>query len=81
MAHQFFPTAEGFYDYVNSKYIYQYKDHLDKREQSATLGEDWERSSVKISYNNSNNVTEIIDKNYYCPFGMSTIYSKYPDFQ
>ncbi|MFC6269425.1 hypothetical protein [Frigoriflavimonas asaccharolytica] len=27
---KFFPTAEGFYDYENSEYIYQYKDHFDK---------------------------------------------------
>ena len=24
----FFPTAEGYYDYENMRYIYQYKDHL-----------------------------------------------------
>ena len=24
----FFPTAEGYYDYDNFRYIYQYKDHL-----------------------------------------------------
>ncbi|WPO81505.1 hypothetical protein SD427_12105 [Chryseobacterium sp. JJR-5R] len=26
---QFFPTAEGYYDYKKDQYIYQYKDHLD----------------------------------------------------
>ncbi|WPO81972.1 hypothetical protein SD427_14520 [Chryseobacterium sp. JJR-5R] len=26
---QFFPTAEGYYDYKKDHYIYQYKDHLD----------------------------------------------------
>jgi len=26
----YFPTSEGFYDFENSEYIYQYKDHLDR---------------------------------------------------
>lgn len=46
-------TVEGLYDYENSEYIYQYKDHFVK---------------VKIGSINSKNVAEIIDKNYYCPF-------------
>ncbi|KAA0125963.1 hypothetical protein FY557_19830 [Chryseobacterium sp. SN22] len=25
---EFFPTAEGYYDYKKDQYIYQYKDHL-----------------------------------------------------
>ncbi|WPO81510.1 hypothetical protein SD427_12130 [Chryseobacterium sp. JJR-5R] len=29
---QFFPTAEGFYDYQKDQYIYQYKDHLGNAE-------------------------------------------------
>ncbi len=28
---QFFPTEEGFYDYLKDQYIYQYKDHLDRQ--------------------------------------------------
>ncbi|WP_426480693.1 DUF6443 domain-containing protein [Chryseobacterium sp. R2ACT005] len=28
MALQFFPTAEGYYDFVTNKYIYQYKDQV-----------------------------------------------------
>lgn len=56
---QFFPTAEGFYDYVNNKYIYQYKDHL---------------GNVRISYKgNIYGEVEITDQNDYYPFGMSFI--------
>lgn len=53
----FFPTAEGFYDYENFKYIYQYKDHL---------------GNVRLSFTkNSAGVLEITDTNDYYPFGMS----------
>ncbi|WP_052352632.1 RHS repeat domain-containing protein [Chryseobacterium oranimense] len=55
---QFFPTAEGFYDYQRKMYIYQYKDHL---------------GNVRVSYG-KNNVTgslEITDANDYYPFGMN----------
>lgn len=52
---QFFPTAEGYYDYVNGEYIYQYKDHL---------------GNVRVSYKNINNMPEITDQNDYYPFGM-----------
>ncbi len=34
---QFFPTAEGFYDYLKDQYIYQYKDHLDRQVQEKLL--------------------------------------------
>jgi len=56
----FFPTAEGFYDYENSKYIYQYKDHL---------------GNVRLSYskNSSTGVLEKLDKNDYYPFGLNFI--------
>ncbi|MCJ7932449.1 MAG: RHS repeat-associated core domain-containing protein [Chryseobacterium sp.] len=54
---RFFPTAEGFYDYVKDQYIYQYKDHL---------------GNVRISFGrNSANALEITDANDYYPFGMS----------
>ncbi|MGG5207300.1 RHS repeat domain-containing protein [Chryseobacterium sp. MIQD13] len=55
---QFFPTAEGFYDYQRKIYIYQYKDHL---------------GNVRISYtkNNSTGGIEITDSNDYYPFGMN----------
>lgn len=55
---QFFPTSEGFYDYKNSKYIYQYKDHL---------------GNVRLSYarNTETNQPEVLDRNDYYPFGMN----------
>lgn len=53
----FFPTAEGYYDYENMRYIYQYKDHL---------------GNVRVSYvKNSADVLEVKDTNDYYPFGMS----------
>ncbi|RRQ46713.1 hypothetical protein [Chryseobacterium sp. SC28] len=53
----FFPTAEGYYDYENFRYIYQYKDHL---------------GNVRVSYvKNSAGALEIKDRNDYYPFGMS----------
>ncbi|RRQ46718.1 RHS repeat-associated core domain-containing protein [Chryseobacterium sp. SC28] len=53
----FFPTAEGFYDYENKRYIYQYKDHL---------------GNVRVSYvKSSAGDLEIRDRNDYYPFGMS----------
>jgi len=55
---QFFPTAEGFYDYQRKMYIYQYKDHL---------------GNVRVSYgkNNTTGALEITDANDYYPFGMN----------
>ena len=54
---QFFPTAEGFYDYENNEYIYQYKDHL---------------GNIRISYKRgSNSLAQITDQNDYYPFGMN----------
>ncbi|WP_228457756.1 polymorphic toxin type 8 domain-containing protein [Chryseobacterium sp. C3] len=54
---QFFPTAEGFYDYVKNQYIYQYKDL---------------QGNVRLSYaRNSAGVLEIVDNNDFYPFGMN----------
>jgi RHS repeat-associated protein len=54
---QFFPTAEGFYDYAKDQYIYQYKDHL---------------GNVRISFARSSaGALEITDSNDYYPFGMN----------
>ena len=54
---QFLSTAEGFYDYINNQYIYQYKDHL---------------GNVRVSFaRNSAGVLEITDANDYYPFGMN----------
>ncbi|MPT32386.1 MAG: RHS repeat-associated core domain-containing protein [Chryseobacterium sp.] len=52
----FFPTAEGYYDYENLRYIYQYKDHL---------------GNVRVSYVKNGSTLEIRDRNDYYPFGMS----------
>ncbi|WP_312769892.1 DUF6443 domain-containing protein [Epilithonimonas sp.] len=52
----FFPTAEGYYDFENLRYIYQYKDHL---------------GNVRVSYVQNGNDLEIRDRNDYYPFGMS----------
>ncbi|WP_326983922.1 DUF6443 domain-containing protein [Chryseobacterium sp. MYb264] len=55
---QFFPTAEGFYDYQKKQYIYQYKDHL---------------GNVRVSFgkNTQSQALEITDMNDYYPFGMN----------
>jgi len=54
----FFPTPEGYYDFENNRYIYQYKDHL---------------GNVRISYvkDGSTGDLKIMDRNDYYPFGMS----------
>ncbi|WP_332454101.1 RHS repeat-associated core domain-containing protein [Chryseobacterium aquaticum] len=54
---EFFPTAEGFYDYKKDQYIYQYKDHLGN-------------ARVSFGRNSSGNM-EITDNNDYYPFGMN----------
>jgi RHS repeat-associated protein len=56
----FFPTAEGYYDYENFRYIYQLKDHL---------------GNVRISYTKEENEIKIMDKNDYYPFGMNFLKS------
>ncbi|MFP3834681.1 DUF6443 domain-containing protein [Chryseobacterium sp. SIMBA_028] len=54
---QFFPTAEGFYDYQKKMYIYQYRDHL---------------GNVRVSFDRNNvGALEITDANDYYPFGMN----------
>ena len=53
----FFPTAEGYYDYENFRYIYQYKDHL---------------GNVRVSFvKNSAGNLQVMDTNDYYPFGLS----------
>lgn len=57
----FFPTAEGYYDYKNKKYIYQYKDHL---------------GNVRMSYyKNTAGLPIALDNNNYYPFGMNHLSS------
>jgi len=64
---EFFPTAEGYYDYVGKKYVYQYKDHL---------------GNIRLSYakNPATQVLEIIEENNYYPFGLKhNGYNDYAD--
>ena len=56
---KFVPTAEGFFDFENNEYIYQYKDHL---------------GNIRVSYKKqANGGLNITDSNDYYPFGMSFI--------
>jgi len=62
---QFFPTAEGYYDDIYKKYVYQYKDHL---------------GNIRLSYakNPVTQVLEIIEENNHYPFGLKhTGYNDY----
>ncbi|WP_294203633.1 RHS repeat-associated core domain-containing protein, partial [uncultured Chryseobacterium sp.] len=58
---EFFPTAEGFYDYKKDQYIYQYKDHLGN-------------ARVSFGRNSAGNL-ELVDVNDYYPFGMNHLKS------
>jgi RHS repeat-associated protein len=52
---QFVPTSEGYFDFVESKYIYNYTDHL---------------GNVRLSYFNDGNTAEILEESHYYPFGL-----------
>ena len=53
---KFFPTAEGFYDFENSEYIYQYKDQV---------------GNIRLSYRaDANNNAEVVKESNYYPFGL-----------
>ncbi|WP_148108805.1 RHS repeat-associated core domain-containing protein [Chryseobacterium lacus] len=54
---QFVPTAEGYFDFVQNKYIYQYKDQV---------------GNVRLSFYNNGSGTAMIDRtgDFY-PFGMA----------
>ena len=58
MSLSFFPTSEGFYDYRNKQYIYQYKDQV---------------GNIRLSYakNATTNEIDVVDRNDYYPFGLS----------
>jgi RHS repeat-associated protein len=58
---QFFPTAEGFYDYKTKQYLYQYKDHL---------------GNVRVTYKNNAGIAQIVDQNDYYAFGMNMMGDK-----
>ncbi|WP_262887547.1 RHS repeat domain-containing protein [Chryseobacterium aquaeductus] len=53
---KFVPTAEGFFDFENNQYIYQYKDHL---------------GNVRLSYKKEGTGLAVTDSNDYYPFGMN----------
>ncbi|SMC70330.1 DUF6443 domain-containing protein [Moheibacter sediminis] len=54
----FFPTSEGFYDYENKRYIYQYKDQT---------------GNVRMSYtrHTTTGAARVLDNNKYYAFGMN----------
>jgi len=63
---KFLPTAEGFYDFENNKYIYQYKDQL---------------GNARVSFlKNSSGEIEVIDQNDYYAFGMNHIRPDSPSY-
>jgi RHS repeat-associated protein len=53
---KFVPTAEGYYNFENNKYIYSYTDHL---------------GNIRLSYSKSlNGSAEVLEENNYYPFGL-----------
>ena len=53
---QFVPTAEGYYDFIKQRYVYNYTDHL---------------GNVRLSYAKNNNAAlEILEENNYYAFGL-----------
>lgn len=70
---QFMPTAEGYYDFANSRYTYNYTDHL---------------GNVRLSYykNPTTGSAEALEENNYYPFGLkhsgyNNIKSATPSYQ
>ncbi|QQV02988.1 MULTISPECIES: RHS repeat domain-containing protein [Chryseobacterium] len=52
---QFFATSEGYFDYVNNRYIYHYNDHL---------------GNVRVSFAREGNTAVIVQQNDYYAFGL-----------
>lgn len=52
---KFIPTSEGYYNFENNKYIYNYTDHL---------------GNIRLSYFNNGSGAEVLEENNYYPFGM-----------
>ncbi|WP_419868726.1 DUF6443 domain-containing protein [Chryseobacterium sp. CT-SW4] len=52
---KFVPTSEGYYNFENNKYIYNYTDHL---------------GNIRLSYMYNGSGFDIVDKNNYYPFGL-----------
>ncbi len=51
----FVPTSEGYYDFKNNKYIYNYTDQL---------------GNVRLSYQNNGSGAAVLEENNYYPFGL-----------
>ncbi|SHF01926.1 DUF6443 domain-containing protein [Chryseobacterium takakiae] len=52
---KFIPTAEGYFNFENNKYIYNYVDHL---------------GNVRLSYFSNGSGIEVLEENNYYPFGL-----------
>ncbi|MFY1047294.1 DUF6443 domain-containing protein [Chryseobacterium sp. GP-SGM7] len=52
---KFVPTSEGYFNFENNKYIYNYTDHL---------------GNIRLSYFNNGTGAEVLEENNYYPFGM-----------
>jgi len=51
----FYPTSEGYYDFLENRYIYNYTDHL---------------GNVRLSYFKSGSEIKVLEENNYYPFGL-----------
>ncbi|WP_368407542.1 RHS repeat domain-containing protein [Chryseobacterium gilvum] len=52
---EFIPTAEGYFNFKDNTYIYNYTDHL---------------GNVRLSYFNNGTSAEVLEENNYYPFGL-----------
>ncbi|MDQ0068188.1 DUF6443 domain-containing protein [Chryseobacterium lathyri] len=52
---QFVPTSEGYYSFIENKYVYNYTDHL---------------GNVRLSYIQNGTEPKILEENNYYPFGL-----------
>ncbi|MEA1850911.1 hypothetical protein U9K52_18510, partial [Chryseobacterium sp. MHB01] len=52
---KFVPTSEGYFNFENNKYIYNYVDHL---------------GNIRLSYFNNGSSIEVLEENNYYPFGL-----------
>jgi RHS repeat-associated protein len=55
---KFVPTSEGYFNFENNKYIYNYVDHL---------------GNVRVSYLNNGSGIEVLEENNYYPFGLKHV--------
>lgn len=51
----FYPTSEGYYDFLENRYIYNYTDHL---------------GNVRLSYFKGGSEIKVLEENNYYPFGL-----------